>query len=95
MPSNTTDKVKQYLTAQSNLANAKILIQKINNNCFEHCVQEPGSSLSGREQTCLSTCMEKYIEGWNVVSKTYVDRLQKEQATLGAGMGGLGGAGSL
>lgn len=56
-------------------------------------MQEPGSSLSGKEQTCLSTCMEKYIEGWNVVSKTYVDRLQKEQATLGAGMGGLGGAG--
>lgn len=55
-------------------------------------MQDPGSSLSGKEQTCLSTCMEKYIEGWNVVSKTYVDRLQKEQATLGAGMGGLGGA---
>lgn len=91
-PSSTTEKVKQALAAQSNLANARNLIQRINNNCFEHCVQDPGSSLSGKEQACLSACMEKYIEGWNVVSKTYVDRLQKEQATLGAGMGGLGGA---
>lgn len=37
--------------------------------------------------------MEKYIDGWNVVSKTYVDRLQKEQAMLGGGMQGLGGSG--
>lgn len=37
--------------------------------------------------------MEKYIEGWNVVSKTYVDRLQREQATLGAGLGGGMGGG--
>lgn len=61
-------------------------------------MSDPGSSLSSKEQGCLSACMEKYIEGWNVVSKTYVDRLQREQATLGAGLGGgmggdLGGLG--
>lgn len=50
---------------------------------------DPGTSLSGRESTCLSTCMEKYIESWNTVSKTYVARLQKEGAALGAA--GLGG----
>lgn len=33
--------------------------------------------------------MEKYIESWNTVSKTYVARLQKEGAALGAA--GLGG----
>lgn len=26
--------------------------------------------------------MEKYIDGWNVVSKTYVARLQKEGAAM-------------
>lgn len=56
-------------------------------------MQEPGSSLSGRKLTCLSTCIERYIEGWYVVSKTYVDRLQREQASSGGGMRGLGGFG--
>lgn len=38
--------------------------------------------------------MEKYIDGWNVVSKTYVSRLQKEGAQLAQGGlgGGLGGS---
>lgn len=51
---------------------------------------EPGASLSSKERTCLSTCMEKYIDGWNVVSKTYVSRLQKEGAAMQAAAGGFG-----
>ncbi|KAK5078649.1 protein translocase subunit [Lithohypha guttulata] len=87
-------KLQGAITQQSNLINAKFLISKINENCFDHCVSEPGASLSSREQTCLSTCMEKYIDGWNVVSRTYVARLQKEGAQLQqGGMGGLGGGG--
>ena len=31
--------------------------------------------------------MEKYIESWNVVSKTYVGRLQREGAQLGGIVG--------
>ena len=76
--SDTKTRLQNAIVQQTNLVNAKYLIQKINDNCFEHCVAEPGASLSGREQSCLSTCMEKYIDGWNVVSKTYVARLQKE-----------------
>lgn len=81
-------RLQTAITTQSNLINAKYLIQKINENCFEHCVPEPGASLSSKEQTCLSTCMEKYIEAWNVVSKSYVGRLQKEGASLGINTGG-------
>jgi hypothetical protein len=29
--------------------------------------------------------MEKYIEGWNAVSKTYIGRLQREGVSLNAG----------
>lgn len=31
--------------------------------------------------------MEKYIEAWNVVSRSYVGRLQREGAQMGAGAG--------
>lgn len=86
----TKTKLQNAITQQSNLINAKYLITKINENCFEHCVPDPGSSLSDKEQRCLSTCMEKYIEGWNTVSKTYVSRLQREAPSLG--MGGPPGA---
>lgn len=90
----SSNEIKTRLTTaisqQSNIMNAKALISRINENCFDHCVTSPGTSLSSKEQGCLSSCMEKYIEGWNVVSKSYVSRLQREQAAQG-GLGGNGG----
>ena len=75
--------------------NGKFLIQKINENCFEHCVTDPGTSLTSREQGCLSACMEKYIDGWNTVSKAYYKRAQSELGPMSgaAGVGGLPGGG--
>ncbi|KAJ8120333.1 hypothetical protein ONZ43_g2933 [Nemania bipapillata] len=58
--------------------NAKQLIEKINEHCFERCVPKPGASLSSGEQTCFTQCMEKYMSAWNHVSTTYINRLQRE-----------------
>jgi len=60
--------------------------QKLNEHCFERCIPKPGSSLSSGESTCYSQCMEKYMSAWNVVSKQYINRIQRE---AGSGGGGL------
>jgi hypothetical protein len=36
--------------------------------------------------------MEKYIEGWNAVSKAYIGRLQREGMSMNGG--GVGGGGA-
>jgi import inner membrane translocase subunit TIM13 len=56
-------------------------MQKLNEHCFERCVPKPGASLSKGEETCFTSCMEKYMSAWNTVSKTYVARIQKESQT--------------
>jgi mitochondrial import inner membrane translocase subunit TIM13 len=91
--SSIRERLQTTLTQQSNIANARYLISKVNENCFAHCVPSPSTSLSTKEQTCLSSCMEKYIEAWNVTSRTYVGRLQREGAQLGGSIqqGGHGG----
>ena len=35
--------------------------------------------------------MEKYIEGWNAVSRTYISRLQREGVNMGVSSTGGGG----
>ncbi|KAI0131687.1 Tim10/DDP family zinc finger-domain-containing protein [Hypoxylon sp. NC0597] len=70
--------VKQVRT-QYAMDNAKQLIEKINEHCFDKCVPKPGTSLSNSEQTCFTQCMEKYMSAWNQVSTTYISRLQREQ----------------
>ena len=73
----------QYTNAQS---------QKLNGHCFDKCIPSPGSSLSSREQSCLSSCMEKYMGTWNTVSRVYIAQIQKTASAQGgaSGLGELG-----
>ena len=40
-----------------------------------------GTSLDSGEQRCLSYCMDRYMDTWNVVSKTYQSRILKERGS--------------
>ncbi|KAI1500710.1 Tim10/DDP family zinc finger-domain-containing protein [Biscogniauxia marginata] len=70
--------IKQVKT-QYAMDNARQLIEKINEHCFQRCVPKPGASLSSGEQTCFTQCMEKYMSAWNQVSTTYISRIQRQQ----------------
>ncbi|KAJ9641726.1 protein translocase subunit [Knufia peltigerae] len=88
----TLQRIQSAISQQSNVANARYLISKVNENCFEHCVSNPpGSSLSSGENKCLTACMEKYFDAWNVVNRAYVTRVQKEGALMANTTGGSPG----
>ncbi|KAG5646098.1 hypothetical protein DXG03_004337 [Asterophora parasitica] len=61
------------------IANAQELMNKAGERCFTKCVTKPGSDLSSAEQTCLSRCLDRYMEAFNIVSKTYYQRLARER----------------
>ncbi|KAF9448620.1 hypothetical protein P691DRAFT_34820 [Macrolepiota fuliginosa MF-IS2] len=63
------------------LVQAQELINKANEKCFAKCIPKPGSSLSSAEQTCLGRCLDRYMDAFNVVSKTYIAKLNKERGT--------------
>ncbi|GAB1320572.1 protein translocase subunit [Madurella fahalii] len=77
-----SDSVKKAIIRQAlqatNTANARTLIENINEKCFEKCIPKPGASLSSGEQTCIKQCMEKYMAAWNQVNSTYIRRIQEE-----------------
>ncbi|KAI6783829.1 mitochondrial import inner membrane translocase subunit tim13 [Emericellopsis cladophorae] len=68
--------VMQQVSSEANMANVRLLIEE---NCFQKCVPKPGSSLSSSEQSCATSCMEKYMAAWNKVNSSYIDRLRQEQ----------------
>jgi len=45
------------------------VLQTVGNKCFEKCVTKPGSSLSGSESSCISRCVDRYIEATGIVSR--------------------------
>ncbi|KAK5127940.1 protein translocase subunit [Meristemomyces frigidus] len=78
------DQVRQ----QAALQNARQLVEKLNEHCFERCVPKPGTSLSSGESTCYTACMEKYMAAWNTVSRQYLGHVQKGVGS-GGGFGGI------
>ncbi|RHZ88485.1 hypothetical protein Glove_22g228 [Diversispora epigaea] len=65
------------------LANAQELINKINEKCFSKCISKPGYRLENSEQTCIAKCMDRYMEAWNIVSRSYINRVQRESHSQG------------
>lgn len=78
---NSSEEVKKAVIEQTlretSMANARALIENIDNNCFKKCVPKPGSSLSSSETSCHSQCMDKYIAAWNVVNAAYIRRVKE------------------
>lgn len=44
-------------------------VQTVRGKCFEKCITKPGSSLSGSESSCISRCVERYIEATGIISR--------------------------
>ncbi|KAI9826383.1 MAG: protein translocase subunit [Thelocarpon impressellum] len=84
----TKNAVMDQVRQESAINNARQVIEKLNEHCFEKCIPTPGTSLSRGEETCYSNCMKKYMEMWGAVNKQYVTRLTQEQRKGGGGFGG-------
>ncbi|KAJ4363504.1 protein translocase subunit [Neocucurbitaria cava] len=76
--------IMRQVQQEAAMQNARMLVEKLNEHCFERCVPKPGTSLSKGEETCFTSCMEKYMSAWNTVSKQYVARIQRESAQSSA-----------
>ncbi|TFK50071.1 hypothetical protein OE88DRAFT_1632227, partial [Heliocybe sulcata] len=73
------EEMKRELENEVRVQQVQGLLTSINEKCFTKCVTKPGASLSGSEQTCLSRCMDRYMETFTIVSRTYVSRVQRER----------------
>ncbi|XP_071133477.1 mitochondrial import inner membrane translocase subunit Tim13-like isoform X2 [Mytilus edulis] len=58
------------------------LKKKISEKCFKKCITKPGTTLDSSEQRCVAMCMDRYMDSWNLVSRTFSNRLQKEAGRL-------------
>ena len=73
-----TLQVKQQIQQELAIANATELVSKVSENCFEKCLQAP---FSQGNDPCIDQCLAKYMRSWNVISRTYVARIQNASDT--------------
>ncbi|KAK2588041.1 hypothetical protein KPH14_004111 [Odynerus spinipes] len=73
------DEFMEQVKQQIAVANAQELLTKMTEKCFKKCVIKPGTSLDSTEQKCVAMCMDRYMDAFNLVSKAYSNRIQRER----------------
>ena len=58
-------KVRQQVSMQA----VQDLVQKLTEKCFEKCVYKPGADLSNKEQRCMESCIDNYLETMKIVQQ--------------------------
>lgn len=75
----STQDIKKQLQAEIQAATFQELVEGITENCYSTCVKKPGTSLDSYEQRCISNCMDRYIDSYNLVTKVFTSHLSSGQ----------------
>lgn len=73
------NQIQSQITQELAVVNATELVNKITENCFDKCVDYPQSSITPVQDQCINQCLQKYLRSWNLISKTYVNRIQNQR----------------
>ncbi|KAJ9592693.1 hypothetical protein L9F63_015637 [Diploptera punctata] len=79
MESAQREEIMEQVKQQIAVANAQELLTKMTEKCFKKCINKPGTTLDSSEQKCIAMCMDRYMDAWNLVSKAYSSRIQREK----------------
>jgi len=73
----TPDQQRQMMQEAQREANQSLLqavVEKMTVSCFEKCAGTSGDRLDNREQACMASCQDRYLEVREQVMKALVKR---------------------
>jgi import inner membrane translocase subunit TIM8 len=78
---NSGEELQQAVALEQQKLQFMQQMHKVNDVCWDMCIGSPSSSLSGREQTCVSNCVERFVD----TSVLLVNRFAQLAQRMGAG----------
>jgi import inner membrane translocase subunit TIM13 len=72
------DQIKSEISQEIATTYASSLVNALSENCFEKCIKTPTNNLDGIQDKCISDCSAKFMRAWNVISRTYVSRINQK-----------------
>ncbi|XP_004299184.1 PREDICTED: mitochondrial import inner membrane translocase subunit Tim13-like [Fragaria vesca subsp. vesca] len=66
------DQFRSELQSQIAEAYYQEFLETLRKKCFEKCITKPGSSLSGGESSCITKCIDLYVEATTIITKELV-----------------------
>lgn len=70
--------LKSFLLMEQQKAQMQTMIHKMNDICWETCMGTPGSKLDSRTETCISNCVERFIDSTLFITNRFAQLLSKQ-----------------
>lgn len=75
--------LQEFLLIEQQKAQQQAQIYKLNDLCWEKCVDRAGSKLESKQEKCLSNCVERFFDVTEVVTNRFAQLLQRQQQHAG------------
>ncbi|KAG8225998.1 hypothetical protein J437_LFUL003057 [Ladona fulva] len=69
--------LQELLMVEKQKAQFNAQIHEFNDFCWEKCVDKPGSKIDSKTETCISNCVERFIDVSLLVTNRFAQLLQK------------------
>ncbi|KAK4887521.1 hypothetical protein RN001_003792 [Aquatica leii] len=75
---NKDDKeLQEFLFVEKQKAQFNAQIHEFNDFCWDKCVEKPGSKLDSKTETCLTNCVDRFIDVSLLITNRFAQLLQK------------------
>ncbi|XP_060532062.1 mitochondrial import inner membrane translocase subunit Tim8 [Cylas formicarius] len=69
--------LQEFLMVEKQKAQFNAQIHEFNDFCWEKCVDKPSNKLDSRTETCLTNCVDRFIDVSLLITNRFAQLLQK------------------
>lgn len=69
--------LQEFFVAEKQKAQFQAQVREFNDICWDKCVDKPGVKLDSRTETCLSNCVDRFIDVSFFITNRFAQLLQK------------------
>ncbi|XP_065365095.1 mitochondrial import inner membrane translocase subunit Tim8 [Calliphora vicina] len=83
LSSSSADKeLQEFLMMEKQKAQVNAQIHEFNEICWDKCIGKPGSKLDSATETCLSNCVDRFIDTSLLITQRFAQLLQKQSGGM-------------
>lgn len=71
--------IQNFIEIETQKQRFQFLVHNLTERCWDICIDKPSSRLESRAETCLTNCVERFLDCTNFI----VNRLEKTQYATG------------
>ncbi|XP_034480818.1 mitochondrial import inner membrane translocase subunit Tim8 [Drosophila innubila] len=79
-PTGNDKELQEFLMIEKQKAQVNAQIHEFNEICWEKCIGKPSTKLDHATETCLSNCVDRFIDTSLLITQRFAQMLQKQSS---------------